>query len=175
MLSNYKLGWTGYTSLRQELKTKVDLPAHCRLMQHKNSIMPEIVYLTDSLSGVSLRVKESIQLHFQRLIKQLGLEPGKYTMKVKEGLDGSGRHSGYDQKGNVETHNMIMWMWVALEVYKDDQILNADPSLPSTSSSTSRRVVVWKESCPSSPDAAQPILLVLGKEDKDLLKKIVPL
>ena len=46
-------------------------------------------------------------------------------MKVKEGLDGSGRHSVYDQKGNVETHNMIMWMWVALEVYKDDQISNA--------------------------------------------------
>ena len=64
-------------------------------MQHKNSIMPELVYIhvTDPLSGVSLRVKESVQLHFQRLIKQLGLELGKYTMKVKEGLDGPGRHS----------------------------------------------------------------------------------
>ena len=110
MLSSYKHGRTGYTSLRQELKTKVDLPAHYRLMQHKNSIMPEIVDLTDPLSGVSLRVKDSVQLHFQRLIMQLGLEPGKYTMKVKEGLDGSGRHSVYDQKGNVQTHNMIMWM-----------------------------------------------------------------
>ena len=62
---------------------------------------------------------------------------------------------------------------VALEVYKDDQISNADPSLPSTSASNSRYVVVWKESCPSSPDAVQPILLVLGKEDKDLPNKIV--
>ena len=53
-----------------------------------------------------------------------------YTMKVKEGLDGSGRHSVYDQKRNVQTHNMIMWMWMALEVYKDDQISNANPSLP---------------------------------------------
>ena len=32
MLSTYKLGRTVYTSLRQELKTKVDLPAHYRLM-----------------------------------------------------------------------------------------------------------------------------------------------
>ena len=39
ILSTYKLGRTG---LRQELKTKVDLPAHYRLMQHKNCIMPEI-------------------------------------------------------------------------------------------------------------------------------------
>ena len=46
-------------------------------------------------------------------------------MKVKEGLDGSGRHSVYDQKGNVETHNMIMWMWVALEVYKDRMLIQA--------------------------------------------------
>ena len=84
---------TGYTNLRQDLKIKVDLPAHYRLMQNKNSIMPELVYITDPLSGVSLRVKESVQLHFQRLIKQLGLEPGKFTMKVKECLDRSGRHT----------------------------------------------------------------------------------
>ena len=60
MLSSYKLGCTGYTNFRQELKSKVDLPAYYRLMQHKNSIMPEIVYLSDPLSGVSLRVKESM-------------------------------------------------------------------------------------------------------------------
>lgn len=60
---------------------------------------------------------------------------------------------------------------MALEIYKGDQILNADPSLPSTSASASNNghVIVRKESCPSSPDAARPILLVLGKEDKDLL------
>ena len=39
MLSSYMLGRTGYTNLTQELKTKVDLPAHYRLMQHKNSVM----------------------------------------------------------------------------------------------------------------------------------------
>ena len=60
------------------------------------------------------------------------------------------------------------WLW------KDDQILNADPSLPSTSARNSGRIVVWKESCPRSPDAGRPILLVLSKEDKDLLHKIAP-
>ena len=87
---------------------------------------------------------------------------------------GSGRHSVYDQKGNVHTHNMIMWMWAALEVYKDVPVVNADPSLPSTSTSANGRDIIWNEPSPSSPDAARPILLVLGKEDKDLLYKTVP-
>eukprot|EP00731_Ephydatia_muelleri_P028943 Em0020g587a len=173
MLSTYKLGRTGYSSLRQELKSRVELPPHYRLMQHKDTIMPKIGSL-DPLPGVSISVKESVQLHFRRLIQQLGLQPGKYTMTVKEGLDGSGRHSVYDQKGNVQTHNMIVWMWVALEVYKDVPVVNADPSLPSTSTSANGRDKIWNEPSPSSPDAARPILLVLGKEDKDLLHKIVP-
>ena len=35
MLSTYNLGRIGYTSLRHDLKGKVDLPAHYRLMQYK--------------------------------------------------------------------------------------------------------------------------------------------
>ena len=101
--------------------------------------MPKVVPL-HPLPGISVS-KESVQLHFQSLIQQLGLQPGKYTMTVKEGLDGSGRHivHVYDQKGNVQTHNMIMWMWVALEVHKDVPVVNADPSLPSTSTSANGR------------------------------------
>ena len=38
----------------------------------------------------------------------LKLQPGTYRMSAKESLDGSGRHAIYDQKGNVETHNMIL-------------------------------------------------------------------
>ena len=41
---------------------------------------------------------------------------------------------------------------MALEVYKDVPLSNADPSLPS--SNASGHAIVWKESCPSSPDAA---------------------
>ena len=78
----------------------------------------------------------------------------------------------YDQTGNVQTHNMIMWMWVALEVYKEVPVVNADPSLSCTSANG--HDIIWNELSPSSPKAARPILMVLGKEDKDLLHKIVP-
>ena len=33
---------------------------------------------------------------------------------------------------------------------------------------------MWKEGAPSSPEAARPILLAVGKEDKDLLNKLIP-
>ena len=164
MLSTYRLGRSAYTSLRHDLMQKVDLPAHYKLMQHKNMIMPSVTSPI-GVSGVSVNLCESVRIHFQRLIGILGLQPGTYRMSAKEGLDGSGRHAIYDQKGTVETHNMILWMWVPLEVSKD-----LDQDQPSTSQSN----VIWTEGTPNSPDAARPILITLGKEDSDLLNKIVP-
>ena len=98
MLSQYKLGRTSYTSLRQDLKLKVELPAHYKLMQHKNAIMPFIAPLSD-VPGVCISLQESVMIHFERLIKLLQLQPGTYLVKAKEGLDGSGRHSVYNQQG----------------------------------------------------------------------------
>ena len=44
------------------------------------------------------------------------MHPGSYTMVVKEGLDGSGRHviCMYNQLGNVETHNTIIWTLITM-------------------------------------------------------------
>ena len=98
MLSQYKLGRTSYTSLRQDLKLKVELPAHYKLMQHKNAIMPCIAPLSD-VPGVCRSLQESVMIHFKRLNKLLQLQPGTYLVKAKEGLDGSGRHSVYNQQG----------------------------------------------------------------------------
>ena len=41
-----------------------------------------------NVPGVSLSVKESVMIHFERLIKLLQLQPGTYMMK-EEGLDGT--------------------------------------------------------------------------------------
>ena len=95
MLSQYKLGHTSYTSLRQDLK---QLPAHYKLMQHKNAIMPCITLLSD-VPGFSISLQESVMIYFERLIKLLQLQPGACLMKAKEGFDGSGRHSVYNQQG----------------------------------------------------------------------------
>ena len=42
MLSTYNLGRIGYTNLRHDLKGKVDLPAHYKIMQYKKEVMPDI-------------------------------------------------------------------------------------------------------------------------------------
>ena len=84
-------------------------------MQHKNTIMPEIGSL-DPLPGVSISVKGSVKLHFQRLTQQLG----KYTMTVKEGLDGSGTHIVYMTKRGMCKHITWSygcgWLWMFIEM-----------------------------------------------------------
>ena len=159
MLSAYKLGRSGYTNLRFDMKKRVEFPAYYRVKQHKDLITPQIDSLSE-VTGVSFSLVASVQVHFKRLITLLGiaLQPGSYTMVAKEGLDGSGRHAIYNQLGNVETHNMIIWMWVPLSVSQSQGECNE----------------VWVEGAPCSPDAARPIMITMGKENSELLAKIVP-
>ena len=83
----------------------------------------------------------------------------------------------YNQQGlgSIESHNMIIWMCVSLELVIDSSDV-ATGNQPSTSTCSSGRnsVCLWKEGAPSSPEARRPILLAVGKEDKDLLNKLVP-
>ena len=167
-LSQYKLGRTSYTSLRHDLKPRVELSAHYKLMKHKNAIMPTIAQLSEVL-GVILSLTKSVVVHFERLVKLLQLQPGSYIMKAKEGLDGSGRHSVYNQQGSFESHNMIIWMWVPLQLAKDSSYVAMIDELTCSTSSTGSSEIVWKEDAP-----ARPILLAVGKEDKDLLNKLIP-
>ena len=67
MLSTYRLGRSAYTSLIHDLMPKVDLPAHYKLMQHKNMIMPS-VSSPIGVSGVSVNLCESVRIHFRDLL-----------------------------------------------------------------------------------------------------------
>ena len=80
----------------------------------------------------------------------------------------------YNQQGlgSIESHNMIIWMWVPLELVIDSSDV-ATGNQP-TCSSGRNSVCVWKEGAPSSREAGRPILLAVEKEDKDLLNKLVP-
>ena len=53
---------------------------------------------------------------------------------------------------------MIIWMWVPLSVSQSQGECNE----------------VWVEGAPGSPDAARPITITMGKENSELLAKIVP-
>ena len=97
--------------------------------------MPTIPQLSE-VPGVILCLTKSIVVHFERLIKVLQLQPGCYIIKAKEGLDGSGRHSVCNQQGSFESHNMIIWRWVPLQLAKDSSDVAMIDELTCSTSST---------------------------------------
>ena len=79
--------------------------------------------------------------------------PSLLEFHFKDGCDGSGSHSIYDQKGNKDTHNILLYMFTPLRLY--DPIEDED---------------LWKEENPSSPHSARPLMLFLGKETYENMK-----
>ncbi|XP_038073986.1 uncharacterized protein LOC119742038 [Patiria miniata] len=174
ILSSYNIGRTGYTNLRRDLNEHVTLPAHYKLMEKKNSITPELKpYSIDDNEGITASLKESCSIHVKRLIEaHPEIQPGQYRVLCKDGLDGSGRHSIYHQKGPAQTYSMILYMWILLEVIKEAG--SSGESSSGEGSSQASGLTVWKESAANSPEAAVPLFLVKGKEDRELLKSIIP-
>ena len=89
-------------------------------MEKKCSVTQELhPYSHGDDEGITASLKESCTIHMKRLIEaHPEIEPGEYRLVCKDGLDGSGRHSIYHQKGQTETYNMILYMWILLEVIR---------------------------------------------------------
>ena len=68
-------------------------------------------------------------------------------IKIKDGVDGSGSYALYQQANNVNTNNMIMYMFCLLEIV--DNQTNA---------------IIFKEKLSNSPHAMRPIFITMGKE-----------
>ena len=66
MLSAYKLGRSGYTNLRFDMKKWVEFPVYYRVNQHKDLITPQIDSLSE-VTGVSFSLVASVQIHFNPL------------------------------------------------------------------------------------------------------------
>lgn len=61
-------------------------------------------------------------------------------MTAKERLDKPGRHAVYDQLGNVQTHNTMVWMWVLLQLSK-----NSDQDLHACTPTSTESEIDWTE------------------------------
>ena len=68
-------------------------------------------------------------------------------MRLKDGVDGSGSHSIYHQINNVNTNNMIIYMFCLLDIV--DQTKSA---------------VLFTEKQSNSPNAMRPVFVIMGKE-----------
>ena len=69
------------------------------------------------------------------------------TVVIKDGVDGSGSHAIYQQQGNIDTHNIIMYMFCILEMKE-----------------TKSKKVIFKEKLSGSPFSQRPVFLILGNE-----------
>ena len=143
---NLYLGRSGYQLLKKTVQCSLDLPSWKKIRQYQNSIMPSI-YSDTSITGVRFDYISALQMTIQRILINLPECPASRTLtvKIKDGVDGSGSHSIYQQQGNIDTHNIIMFMFCILEIRTEDQVL-------------------FKEELSASPFAMRPLFLILGKK-----------
>ena len=166
LLTKYKFGKRQYTNLRLDLKPYLLLPTYNHIKECKDLLLPRLDILPQSLVGIKYLYKEALIAHFSRFfIAHPELNSTNYKAVIKDGCDGSGRHSLYNQHGNVNVHNIFSYMFVVLELYEYKE---------SPNSSQSQYVLVYSEPLPNSSDAARPIALVMGKENLETLGELIP-
>ncbi|KAL5249203.1 hypothetical protein ACHWQZ_G018154 [Mnemiopsis leidyi] len=94
------LGREGYQRLTRSLKTSdLDvLPSWKTVRAYERTLTPEVKELEDKM-GVEFDYKEALGKSAEQIIKQLDPKPTdtKLTLTVKDGLDGSGSHSIFNQ------------------------------------------------------------------------------
>ena len=130
-------------------------------------LLPEIDdKLVSSLVGIKYVYHDALTKHYKRYFQiKPDLCGTNYKAIIKDGCDGSGRHSLYSQQNNVQTHAIVSMMFVPLEMYEK----RINPL-----SSENEYVIVDSEKLPNSADRARPIALIMGKENTDTLKKFIP-
>ena len=118
---NLNLGRFGYQRLKSFLKefdkSHDILPTWKSLRKFQLSIMPQISTDT-SITGVKFDYIQAIKTTVTRILETHANSStaSNVTVVMKDGVDGSGSHAIYQQGGNVQTHNIIMYMFCILEV-----------------------------------------------------------
>ena len=73
--------------------------------------MPNI-YSDTHITGVRFDYIPALQMAIKRILDMIKHSTSEeLTVTIKDGVDGSGSHSVYQQLGNVDTRNIIMFMF----------------------------------------------------------------
>ena len=145
---NMQIGRMKYGILKKVLDSKVNvkLPSWKALRSFQKEITPSILFDTQ-LRGVRISYEDALKFTLNSLFSKIVNLPDKVNVFLKDGVDGSGGHAIYQQLGNQQTHNIIMYMFCVL------RITNSDSDM-----------VLFEEEKKTSPFAMRPLFLVLGKE-----------
>ena len=148
-----KLGRGNYQLLKSSLPQEVKiLPTWKELRAHQKEISPPLIHQKGPIVGVKYDYKEALCMTIKRTLElvddtKLPSSGSTLKVKIKDGVDGSGSHSIYQQSNNVDTHNMILFMFCLLEIY----------AIESNS-------IIYVEQHPNSPHSMRPLFIVMGKE-----------
>ena len=72
-------------------------------------------------------------------------------LKMKYGFDGSRSHLIYRQKNNIKTNNMILTVFCPINISRSEE-------------------KIWEEKSPNLPQTQRPLMLQLGKENRDTIE-----
>ena len=151
-----KLGRQTYTHQKRLLKSVncPIFPSWSKLRKFQDSITPPVLELEAPQTGVYFPFYTAVRTTMVRIFGDKDIEfsrASEMSLRIKYGFDGSGSHSMYNQKNNVDTHNMILTVFCPLDIYDKDN-------------------KVWEETSPNTPQTQRPLMLQLGKEDRDAIE-----
>ena len=125
------------------------LPPWCRLKEEQTAITPSTLDLPQPHVGVYIPFYNAIKVTAKQIFENLStnnvvIKTNSLHMNIKYGFDGSGSHAIFNQINNVETNNIILNMFCALDITENES-------------------VVWKETSPNHPLTHRPLMLQMGK------------
>ena len=141
-----------YTNIRLILKAagKDILPPFESLLKFRKNRRPSVKELEEPYIGVKFDYAESLKLATHQLLKSIKNSAinnlSELHISVHDGLDGSGGHSIFNQKGSTETNNIIMYM------FRIENIREASGE------------IVWTNPAHASSSSCRPVMLLMGKE-----------
>ena len=128
------------------------LPTWKDIRSYEDNVTP-VIFQKDY--GVEVSYTAALEITFKQIMKSLDSLPpsGDVIFSFKDGCDGSGSHSIYNQSGNKETHNIILYMFTPLKITSTD--------------------FTWFEKSACSPHSARPVMLFLGKESRENMTTVM--
>ena len=151
---NLQLGRFNYNILKKMLLenfttsfNSVKLPSWSALRAYQRKLTSAVLRDTH-LTGVRFSYISALTITIREILECSSIVPSSnLTVHIKDGVDGSGGHAIYHQVNNIDTRNIIMFMFSVLRI---------------TDNETNQ--AIFEEPMASSPFAMRPLFLVLGKE-----------
>ena len=165
IMADAEIGKSAYCKIASILKREgFDiLPGYADVSQFNKKVTPVAKALQQPHTGIEFPLYPAVKMSFERTLLLIPdkldsiVSSGLIKYSIKAGFDGSGSHSIFNQKGNMETNNIIMTMMCPLSIQTEDN------------------VILWKEENPESSNTHRPLALQLGKETIESLKSFADL